>query len=99
MEYLDTLVQIFLDRVEKEDNRDWQSKHEGKALYWKEVPTYRIASEMGVPTNKARRELKKLEKLGYVTANRSYSNSTSWSTKIEGFEQHMYKDYYVKVEL
>lgn len=95
--YLEILTQMFLEEVEEHDNRSWQHKDQGITLYSKDIPTFRIASRMGVKTDKARRELKKLEVLGYVKANRSHNNSTRWSVvTIPGFKQHKYADYYCR---
>lgn len=93
--YRQVIIDIFLERVKKQDEREGRSPQSITVVkyYYNDVGTSEIAAKLGIKTDKARRELKKLEALGLVKANRSYLNYTRWTTDIPGYKDYKYAGY------
>jgi len=94
--YLEIIISSFLQEVERQDQRDWQPSWEGVNYYHKWISTKEISKRLGVKADKARRDLNKLEKLGYIESKRE-PNWILWAAKkITGYKQHMFTDYFCK---
>ena len=76
---------------------DWhKDRIRNDALYNKWMSTKDISERTPYTLYEVRRDLKKLEEMGLVAANRTYKNCTQWAFPIKGFKQSRFTDYYVK---
>ncbi len=98
---LDCIIKRFTDRVSEEETEDRQQpRNQKRTYYYKWVHTSHIAYDLCITPAQARLRLNKLEKLGFVDANR-HSNWISWAANVSlipGFQQHEYGDYYERVK-
>jgi hypothetical protein len=90
---LDTLLELFLQSVSRDD----KMMHAGKSLserkYHKWQWTYRVAEGAGIELVKTRRILRNLEREGIVISEKS-SGVIRWCLKeIDGFTTHHFKEY------
>jgi hypothetical protein len=95
--YMDSLINIFLNRVKQIDESENHPNWEGKKIYPKWISTLAVAEKLNVRVGVCRYNLNKIEKWGLVHSKRE-CNYIRWAANhIDGFEQHLFKDYYCRV--
>lgn len=91
--YIKAIRELFEKEVETKDNAEWHPSYKDKPYYSRWFGSWIIQKKIGEPSDKIRRELRKLEKNGLVES-QNYPNYIMWSlTNYQGFKPHKYKDY------